>query len=228
MCSFSPVTANCQRGTASRKTDGLCLLRLFIFFFLPSPERGKLAAEQTASERIITIRKKKTLLFLFWSVDRFRRVFRISSAVLLWAGSPCCRMTREKKSSFLVVWLPIPKIARMLLLWDNRKTFPTYLSNTKNTRACRTPPDVYTHFSLQLYKLPLHVRRRVKVQLGFCPGVYIYIYVCRWMDMANTCMCVCAGCYISFLFERLPEGMFSFSLYRAAPAAVNANRCLYM
>lgn len=132
--------------------------------------------------------------------------------VSLWVGELLVvgwQEDEKRKNSFLVVWLPISKIARMLLLWDNRKTFPTYLSNTKNTRA-RAVLDSYivaTHFSLQLYLLSLHVLdvymyiyrldTRVKVQLVFFFfGDGVSTYVDGWIWPLHVCVVCCAGCYI--------------------------------
>jgi hypothetical protein len=136
----------------------------------------------------------------------------------------------KKENSFLVVWLPISKIARMLLLWDNRKTFPTYLSNTKNTRARAVLDSYIVHISVSSYIYCLYtystytyrLDRRVKSSIVFFFFFFWRwsIYLCRWMDMSNACMCclLCRLLYICsifrfyFLFERLPEGMYySFS-----------------
>jgi hypothetical protein len=97
MCFFSPVTANCQRKRILRKTDGLCLLRLYFFFLFLSP--GKLRAEQTANEKNNNNKeKKKKILGLGFYSDP-----SIDFAVCFFAYSCCCCCVSLWAGELLVV-----------------------------------------------------------------------------------------------------------------------------
>jgi hypothetical protein len=115
MCFFSPVTANCQRKRILRKTDGLCLLRLYFFFLFLSP--GKLTAEQTANEKNNNNKekKKKNLGWVFILIHRSISPCTFSPiAAAAAAAAAVCRCERassllsddmktKKENSFLVV-----------------------------------------------------------------------------------------------------------------------------
>jgi hypothetical protein len=101
----------------------------------------------------------------------------------------------------------------MLLLWDNRKTFPTYLSNTKNTRARAVLDSYIVHISVSSYIYCLYtystytyrLDRRVKSSIVFFFffffGDGVSIYVDGWICPMHVCVVCCAGCYIYAVYS---------------------------